>query len=568
VDRTQIPLLSDLRQQAQGGDVRALEAWLNQAIANPKVCLEASRRGQTLYVFVTVPPNEPLATYAEAVYEAIRDLHLLDLNQLTVLDGHDGSQLDRWRRSFFLPSLKSASLEVNPTLPSSADLGTHAVTSTVLAQASLTVGEDSNIATDVNESVAQPSQIPADINQAIAQLSDSSQTKVVYQPTKPLKQPRLWMVLVGLMTLGLGTVVVQWYSQRTVLNAVPASPPQPLAPAFSQTQIAALATVRLQPPATLTLNAVGDIIPGTDYQRYRLPQDWQYLFRSIQYQLADADLVFGNFESTLTEVPNSAKDTRRPMTFAFRTPPWYASVLKEAGFNVLSVANNHSFDFGEQGFAETISHIESAGMKAIGRQGDILYMEVENTTVAFIAFSHLSRHNTIHDLNIAATLVQTAKAQADIVVVSFHAGKEGTDAIYTRDQTEFFYSENRGNVVQFSRTVIDHGADLVLGHGPHVPRALELYQNKLIAYSLGNFLGYRTLSTVGPLGVSLILQTRLNADGDFVSGRIIPVALDPNGVPYLDDYFQSVVLLRNYTRRDFPQTPLEIDDMGYVWRTE
>jgi poly-gamma-glutamate capsule biosynthesis protein CapA/YwtB (metallophosphatase superfamily) len=184
--------------------------------------------------------------------------------------------------------------------------------------------------------------------------------------------------------------------------------------------------------------------------------------------------------------------------------------------------------------------------------------------VAFIGFSTYREHNRVQDIDHAIALVQTAKAQADIVVVSFHAGKEGTDATATRDQTEYFFSENRGNVVQFSRNVIDHGADLVLGHGPHVPRALELYNNKLIAYSLGNFVGYRSLSTVGPLGTSLILQTDLDAQGNFVGGRIIPVALDKNGVPYLDDHFGGVVLVRQLTRQDFPDTPLEIDDMGYI----
>ena len=99
----------------------------------------------------------------------------------------------------------------------------------------------------------------------------------------------------------------------------------------------ALSSVRPDDLAALTIKAVGDIIPGSDYQRYRLPESWQYLFGSIQYHLAEeTDITFGNFESTLTEVPSSAKDTSRGNTFAFRTPPWYASVLKEAGFDVLN----------------------------------------------------------------------------------------------------------------------------------------------------------------------------------------------------------------------------------------
>lgn len=312
--------------------------------------------------------------------------------------------------------------------------------------------------------------------------------------------------------------------------AANASPPTDetlaLAPVFAAHRFSALRADQLQLPTTLTLHAAGDIIPGTDYQRYRLPQDWQTLFGGVLYQLQEADVTFGNFESTLTTVPRSAKDTSRPNVFAFRTPPWYASVLRSAGFDVLSVANNHSFDFGEQGFADTIANIEMEAMKAVGRKGEIVYTTAkDDITLAFIGFSHLSQHNTVHDLDAAAALVQEAKANADIVVVSFHAGKEGSNATYARDETEYFFSENRGNTVRFSRTVIDNGADLVLGHGPHVPRALELYQGRLIAYSLGNFLGYRSLSTVGPLGVSLILRANLNAEGEFLNGQIIPVAL-------------------------------------------
>ncbi len=344
------------------------------------------------------------------------------------------------------------------------------------------------------------------------------------------------------------------------------APPQ-LTPIFDPSRLTALNVDALQAPPTLSINAVGDVIPGTDYRTYRLPQDWQYLFGGIQHQLQQADVVFGNFESTLTEVRNSPKGAGGPNVFAFRTPPWYASVLKVAGFDVMSVANNHSFDFGDQGFADTMANLEKEGIKAVGRKGEIVYTEAKGLKLAFIAFSHLNQHNTVHDLDAAAALVQEAEQNADIVVVSFHAGKEGSDATVTRNQTEYFLSENRGNVVQFSRTVVDHGADLVLGHGPHVPRALELYNNKLIAYSLGNFLGYRTLSTAGPLGTSLILTTNLDGNGDFVSGRVVPVALDRNGVPYLDDHFKGVILVRTATRRDFPDTPLTIDDEGYIWRS-
>ncbi|MEO0827652.1 MAG: CapA family protein [Cyanobacteria bacterium J06639_16] len=338
-------------------------------------------------------------------------------------------------------------------------------------------------------------------------------------------------------------------------QATPQTVPDPEAPALALTEVN---------PA-ITIKAVGDIIPGTDYPNWRLPGDPNYLFNSIKpFLVKEADILFGNFESTLTDFPNSAKDISRGMTFAFRTPPAYADVLTSAGFDVLSVANNHSFDFGEPGFNDTIVNIENAGMKAVGRKGQIVYVDEKGLRTAFIAFSYFDHHNSMHDLPAAQALIEEADQQADIVVISVHAGAEGTDALNIRDRTEYFYSENRGNLVQFSRAVIDYGADLVLGHGPHVPRAIELYKGKLVAYSLGNFLGHETLSTEGSLGSSMILQAGLDPEGNFVSGRVIPVALDPNGVPYLDDYFQSVILVRNLTQSNFPQTPLIIDDMGYI----
>jgi poly-gamma-glutamate capsule biosynthesis protein CapA/YwtB (metallophosphatase superfamily) len=160
--------------------------------------------------------------------------------------------------------------------------------------------------------------------------------------------------------------------------------------------------------------------------------------------------------------------------------------------------------------------------------------------------------------------VQKAKQNAQIVVVTFHAGAEGTGALRTRNATEYFFGENRGNVVLFSRTAIDSGADLVLGHGPHVVRALELYKGKLIAYSLGNFMGYRTLSTVAELGQSLVLEVELDRQGNFIAGKIHPLQLTSDGVPQPDPKGKTIRLMRSLTKQDFPKTPLTIKDDGTI----
>lgn len=355
----------------------------------------------------------------------------------------------------------------------------------------------------------------------------------------------------------------------TGLSDASPSPTSTTSPAVQAALPAAAPASPNQAATTITIKAVGDMILGTNFPNNRLPaQDGQQIFSNIKPFFGGADLVFGNFESTLTDYPDSAKDISQNMTFAFRTPPSYAGLLKQAGFNILNVANNHSMDFFEQGFEDTIKNIDQAGMQAVGKKGQILYTTVKGIPVAFIGFSYLDYHNSMNDLPAAAALVQEAKKQAKIVVISVHAGAEGTDAEHVSDRSEIFFGENRGNMVNFAHSMIDQGADLILGHGPHVPRAVELYKGKLIAYSLGNFVGYRTLSTQGPLGYSLILQVQMNEKGDFTAGRVIPVQLDGSGIPHLDDYFQSVVLVRNLTKSDFPQTPLAIDDMGYILRTD
>lgn len=203
-------------------------------------------------------------------------------------------------------------------------------------------------------------------------------------------------------------------------------------------------------------------------------------------------------------------------------------------------------------------------MKAVGEKGKIVYDEVKGVKTAYIAFSNYDYHNNLSEIEAGKKLVAQAQKNADFVVISFHGGAEGTGALNVRNKTEYFYGENRGNLVLFTHSMIDAGADLILGHGPHVPRALELYKGKLIAYSLGNFMGYRTLSTSGELGYSLILEAKVNPQGDFIEGKIIPVQLDSQGIPNLDNRDKSINLIRNLTEKDFPKTPLKIDNNGQI----
>ncbi|MEH2269556.1 MAG: CapA family protein [Nostoc sp.] len=316
-------------------------------------------------------------------------------------------------------------------------------------------------------------------------------------------------------------------------------------------------------PNTITIKAVGDIIPGTNFPNHRLPRFREQLLpKSVRTHLQGSDILFGNFESSLTNYPYTAKDISRGQVFAFRSPPAYAQLFANAGFNVFNMANNHAMDFGSVGFKDTMKNLQAVGIATLGHKNQILYLEANNIPVAMIGFSPYEMYNSIHNLAAAKALVAEAKNKANIVVVSMHAGAEGTGALHVKNQTEFFYGENRGNSIKFARNMIDAGADLVLGHGPHVPRAMEIYQGKIIAYSLGNFLGYRTLSTNAQTGDSMILEVKLNSAGDLVSSKIIPVRMDRQGIPHIDQSFQTVKLMRYLNNQAFPKNPVKINKKG------
>lgn len=316
---------------------------------------------------------------------------------------------------------------------------------------------------------------------------------------------------------------------------------------------------------TISIKAVGDIVAGTNFPDYRLPKNPDILFpQAVRQKLQGADVLFGNYESTLTNHPHSSKNVGRGMVFAFRSPPSYSKLFAQVGFHVMSVANNHSFDFGLKGFQDTVASLKSVGIAPVGEKNQITYTQIKGVPVAWIGFCFYEYCNTVQNIPAGQKLVETAKQNADIVIVSMHVGAEGNNALRVKNQTEMFYGENRGNSRQFARAMVDAGADLVLGHGPHVPRAMEVYKNKLIAYSLGNFLGYRTFSTTGAKGKSLILEAKINQDGDFVEGQIIPIQLNRQGIPQVDNSGQTISLVRNLTKTDFPQTPIVIQQKGEI----
>jgi Bacterial capsule synthesis protein PGA_cap len=315
-----------------------------------------------------------------------------------------------------------------------------------------------------------------------------------------------------------------------------------------------------QPDKSVEISAVGDVIMGATPQLP--PEDGRHLFDAVAQQLT-GDVVLANLDQALTDITTSPKCSADSSDcFAFRTPPSYARWLHEAGFTVINLANNHSHDFGDAGLRDTQAALTAEGLRYTGMPGQVTLQPVGSLRVAILGFAPYGWAQSLLDIAAAQQLVSQAAAQADLVLVTIHAGGEGTDQTHVRPGTEIFLGENRGDAVAFSHAVIDAGADAVLGAGPHVLRGMEWYRGRLIAYSLGNFTGYRTLSNDGPAGVAGIVTLRLAADGTWSGGRLVGTVMVDPGLAQLDPAQQAVNLERVLSRADFGECGVGISPAG------
>ncbi|HTZ18481.1 MAG TPA: CapA family protein [Dissulfurispiraceae bacterium] len=325
---------------------------------------------------------------------------------------------------------------------------------------------------------------------------------------------------------------------------------------------AALAT-----ESVISIAAVGDIMMGTTYPEPTLPpNDGAGIFDAVENYFVPGDIVFGNLEGPLIDNGKTGKCRKNStMCFAFSTPTRYAKYLKDAGFNVLNLANNHSFDFGDGGMKSTIAELDALSIKAVSGSR-IARLDIRGRKVSVVGFSFSSPSPySITDIAAARQVVTDLKASGDIVVVSFHGGAEGKAALKTPDAVEYFAGENRGNCIGFSRAMVDAGADLVLGHGPHILRPMELYKNRLIVYSLGNFLTFGKFNIREENGISMILKVDINRDnGEFAGGKIIPLKLIERGIPVHDTDKNAINLVRELSSRDIGRGNLIITAEGML----
>lgn len=310
--------------------------------------------------------------------------------------------------------------------------------------------------------------------------------------------------------------------------------------------------------------AAGDIMLGSDYPENRLPaDDGRRQLAGAREILRGADLAIGNLEGTLADGLPPAKECGKSRhCFLFRTPTRFAATLADAGFDILSLANNHACDFGESGRSSTMAALDRAGIRHSGRVGDIAVLEINGQPFSLIAFAPNRGSHSLREIDAAAELVRLQAATGRRVIVSMHGGAEGEKQQHVVRGEEIFLGEKRGDLVAFAHAVIDAGAVLVIGHGPHVPRALELHRGRLIAYSLGNFATYYGISIAGTTGLAPLLEVELDAEGRLIGGRIHSFLQQRTQGPVADPRQGAFNAVRELTAADFAGGGLVFKDDG------
>jgi len=320
----------------------------------------------------------------------------------------------------------------------------------------------------------------------------------------------------------------------------------------------------LETSSTIRIIATGDIMLGTRIpdETYLPKNDGNELFgNKVKEILRSGDVVFGNLEGSICGEGGKQKKKK----YVFAMPNEAAGWLSNVGYNLLSVANNHAVDMGNEGCENTLSLLTKNKINFAG------YLDYPSTIfeknglrIGFVATAPNSGVVYLHNQEWLTNEVRKLALQCDIVIVSMHIGAEGKDRQHITRKVEKFMGENRGNPYQFARDMIDAGADLILGHGPHVTRAIDIYKHKFIAYSMGNFCTVSRVNLNGVNGIAPILELTLNSEGDFQFGMIHSTKqLSRRGVR-IDEENQVLKKIIELTNEDIPEVPLLITDEGMI----
>ncbi len=365
------------------------------------------------------------------------------------------------------------------------------------------------------------------------------------------------------------------------------------------------------PRAAVFLTFTGDINLGTATLPDGVPPDDGRGLLDAARPYLRGDLVIGNFEGVLADSGESVKceppprprqaatGARHPRShraadrgrqhrrrvatrpiapdtaavspapcFAFRTPTALARRVAEAGFTHVNLANNHANDYGTPARLATEQLLGGLGVATYGPLGSVAIDTVRRgdsaTVVGVVGFATYPFAYDLLDLDRSRVVVDSLRPLVDVLVVTFHGGTEGAGAAHLAVGPEFLGREPRGDLRSWAHAVVDAGADVVVGHGPHVLRGLEFYRGRPIAYSMGNFLNYRGFALAGALGVTAVLQLEVEGDGRFRRGRLVSMLQVPQRGPRPDSTAAALGLVRQLSDSDFGPTAARITDAGEI----
>ncbi|HEX7494656.1 MAG TPA: CapA family protein [Bacteroidales bacterium] len=328
-------------------------------------------------------------------------------------------------------------------------------------------------------------------------------------------------------------------------------------------------TIKVITPRKIVITGVGDIMLGSSFPSVKFlpPYDNPFLLlKSVADTLAASDVTFGNLEGSFLnngEAVKKCKDTT--LCYLFRMPERYISAITAAGFNILSLANNHFGDFGLPARNRTVKILDSVGIKYAGLvEHPWSIFKKDSLLYGFCAFAPTEGSVNINDLSKAGEIVKMLADTCDIVIVYFHGGAEGAEFQHVPKTDEVFYGEDRGDVYNFAHSMIDNGADVVFGSGPHVTRAMEVYKDRFISYSLGNFCTYGRFNLAGPNGIAPIVKISVDINGKFLSGRIIPIWQPWPGGVKIDSNRRVINKIQDLMSVDFPDAVIKISDNGEI----
>jgi len=305
-----------------------------------------------------------------------------------------------------------------------------------------------------------------------------------------------------------------------------------LPPVVSASAVAATVKKEVEVVTPIVIRAVGDVVLGSDFPKYRLPGDHDKLrMASLRNELRNADIVVGNLEGVLSDHGKSRKDTSKRGLFTFRMPEGYAATLREMGFDVLSLANNHSMDFGAAGLESTIRALKAENIQAMGVPGaEMAVVKVRDTSVAFLNYSYLPAFARIDDEQRIKAEIKQAHAVADLVVVTVHGGKKGRSPSAHPAATNISCM-NTGGYPEVLPPGDRCGSQCGVRPWSACGAPLRDLQRQARVLFAGNFVGYHSLSTRGKLANSIIAEVRFSPQGKLLGVGVIPLKLDRSGIP-------------------------------------